>query len=253
MTEGEKIALVDQQRLLENVSATYRRASTQDDWMRRLAVRAVDPWLRKTQSAIEVGCSDGLMTELLSKKLRHLAVVEATESFAKLVQERQLPNVDIFNLMAETYRPKSPVDCVFLTWVLTHIVDPQLLLCEIKSWLVPGGFIYVVVPNMRVLSRQLALHMGLIEDLYGLTENDCNHGHVRAYDRQRLNAELQLAGFETFSQGGLMLKPLADFQMDQLYEQRILDESHIEGLYRLGLEYPDFASAIFSIAGVKQS
>jgi hypothetical protein len=54
------------------------------------------------------------------------------------------------------------------------------------------------------------------------------------------------------SQGGLMLKPLADYQMDILYQQQVLQEAHVDGLFRLGLEYPDFASAVFSIARVKK-
>lgn len=43
-----------------------------------------------------------------------------------------------------------------------------------------------------------------------------------------------------------MLKILADFQMDKLIETEILKEQ-IDGLYKLGLEYPDLCGSLFSI------
>jgi hypothetical protein len=62
-----------------------------------------------------------------------------------------------------------------------------------------------------------------------------------------LNRELRSAGFETVAEGGLMLKILADFQLDELIDDGTLQQSHIDGLYRLGLEYPDLCGSLFSI------
>jgi hypothetical protein len=93
----------------------------------------------------------------------------------------------------------------------------------------------------------MARHMGIIEDLFGLTKNDINHGHRRVYDRQKLSQDLARAGLVEVAQGGLMLKPLADFQMDAMYNAGIIGESQVEGMYKLGLEYPDLAGSIFSV------
>ena len=108
------------------------------------------------------------------------------------------------------------------------------------------------MPNARALSRQLALHMGLLKDLKELTENDHNHGHRRVYDRVTINADIAAAGFENVSQGGIMLKILADFQMDQLIDNGMLRDQQIDGLYSLGLEYPDLCGSLFSVCRIKQ-
>lgn len=251
MTEGAE-NLLGRQVLLDRVASTYRRGSAQDDAMRQLFVRTVEPWLKESHVGLEIGCSDGQMTEMLAARLGRLDVVEASEYFIGEACRRGLPNVVAHHTMIEDYVADQTYDRIFATWVLTHLADVRQVLGRVCSLLAPGGLLFVAVPNVRVLSRQLALHMGLIEDLYALTENDRNHGHVRAYDRQRLSRELESAGFELIEQGGLMLKMLADYQMDELYANGILGERHIEGLYRLGREYPDLASAIYCVCRVKE-
>jgi hypothetical protein len=44
-----------------------------------------------------------------------------------------------------------------------------------------------------------------------------------------------------------MLKLLADFQLDQLYEAGILGDAQVDGLYKLGLEYPDLCGSLFAV------
>jgi 2-polyprenyl-3-methyl-5-hydroxy-6-metoxy-1,4-benzoquinol methylase len=244
--------LPSQQALLEKVAGSYRRNSKQDNLMREHCVQAAEPWMDGAHTGLEIGCSDGLMTQMLAGRLARLHVVEATESFAAAVRERNLDNVILHRMMIEDYVPDESFDCIFATWILTHLLDAQVVLKRARDWLRPSGVLFVVVPNARVLSRQLALQMGILSDLYELTANDRNHGHVRAYDRQRLNRELDAAGFATVAQGGLMLKPLADYQMDGLYARGVLGEEHVEGLFRLGREYPDFASAIYSVCRKRQ-
>lgn len=241
----------DQQTLLERVASTYRRNSVQDGMVRRSCVRAFDPWLNPEGAGLEVGCSDGLLTQLLAERLKTLDVVEATETFIQEARQRALPNVTLHHSMIEGFRTTKRFDAIFLTWILTHLVDPQVVLAHLRGLLAPGGLLFVVVPNVRVLSRQLALHMGLVPDLYALTDNDRNHGHQRAYDRKLLNRELDNAGFETIDQGGLMLKILADQQMDELFGKGILTDAHAEAFYSMGREYPEFASAIFSVCRPK--
>ena len=46
----------------------------------------------------------------------------------------------------------------------------------------------------------------------------CATGHRRVYDRILLNRDIEAAGLEQVSSGGLLLKLLADFQMDKLID-----------------------------------
>jgi hypothetical protein len=59
--------------------------------------------------------------------------------------------------------------------------------------------------------------------------------------------DIKEAGLTQVGQGGLLLKLLADFQMDKMVEAGILGEPQIDGLYKMGLEYPHFAGSLFSV------
>jgi len=182
-----------------------------------------------------------------------LDVVEGSRSFIEKAKGRNLPNVRFYHALFEEFNPRrNYYDAVFAMWVLEHVQDPAQVLRIAHLALKPDGLLFVVVPNANALSRQLARHMGLIEDLKSLTENDLRHGHRRVYDRVSLNRELTQAGFTLVSQGGLMLKPFADFQMEQLIRQRILEEPQLEGLWSLGFEYPDLCGSLYAICSPSQ-
>ena len=44
-----------------------------------------------------------------------------------------------------------------------------------------------------------------------------------------------------------MLKILADFQMDKLIDMGILGNEQLEGLHKLGLQYPDLSGSLFTV------
>jgi protein-L-isoaspartate O-methyltransferase len=238
---------LEQAAFLEQVAQTYRGDSSQDTEMRRRLFDIVGDWMRPGGAALEVGCSDGFMSELISRRVEMLDIVEATRHFQDVVTSRSLPNARIHGILVEDFCPERSYDYIFCTWVLTHVPDAQQLLQRLRAMLAPQGLLFVAVPNARVLSRQLALAMGLLDDLYGLTDNDRKHGHCRAYDRSLLNRELVLAGYDTLAQGAILLKPLADFQMDALIDSGVFQRQHLDGLMSLGHEYPDLCSAIYSV------
>ena len=100
----------------------------------------------------------------------------------------------------EEFKPDGKFDYVFATYVLEHVADSIALLKHARSLLSEHGLLFVVVPNARAMSRQIARHMGLIDDLFALTKNDINHGHRRVYDRCTLNTDIAAAGLQQVSQ-----------------------------------------------------
>lgn len=234
---------------LESVTATYVTSeSPQDCLIKSLAVRTVAPFLDQSMRGLELGCSDGFMTALLASKLSQLTVVDGSPTFIEKARARAagLPVEFVLSLF-EDYVPTTKYDCIFATYVLEHVHDPVVFLRNAAQWLTKDGIFYLVVPNARAMSRQLARHMGLINSLYDLTPNDLNHGHRRVYDLASFNCDLNAAGLQRITQGGLLFKPFADFQMDRLIESSIVGESQMEGLYQLGLEYPEFAGSLFAL------
>ncbi len=237
---------------LDRVYSTYTvDTSSQNRELRRLSLKSFAPHI-KGERGLELGCSDGYMTEKLASFLPHLDVVDGSKNFLDEARKRQLPNVRFIYSLFEEFTSTEKYDCVFASFILEHVADPIGVMKMAKSVLKPDGRLFITVPNARALSRQLALHMGLLKDLKEMTQNDFNHGHRRVYDRVTLNRDIAEAGFESISQGGVILKILADFQMDQLIDQGMLKEAHMDALYSLGLEYPDLCGSMFSICRLKQ-
>lgn len=240
-------ALEDERQFLDAVGETYTiTASPFMQALRAFALRVIAPHANGG-AGLEVGSADGSMTALLAGIVDQLDVVDGSERFLEQVRRRNLPNVRCLHALLEEFAPEKEYDSIFALFVLEHVIDPVTCLQRMRAMLARRGTLFVVAPNARALSRQLARQMGLLNGLEDLTENDHRHGHRRVYDRTRLNRDLADAGLEPIAEGGLLLKLLADFQMDQLIREGVISGAHLEGLYRLGLEYPDFSAALFSI------
>lgn len=243
--------VASEKQFLDKVYTTYTvDTSAQTMAMRKLIMRTFSPYL-KGGRGLELGCSDGFMTEMISKQVDHLDVVDGSRKFLEEAGKRHLPNVKFIYSLFEEYTTPEKYDCVVASYILEHVFDPVAVMKMARTVLKPDGLLCLLVPNARALSRQLGLHMGLLKDLKELTQNDHNHGHRRVYDRVSINRDIEAAGFENVSQGGVMLKILADFQMDQLIDKGILKDQHLNALYSLGLEYPDLCGSLFSVCKIK--
>lgn len=240
----------DEMSFLESVIPTYTTSdSPQDRVIKTLAVRTFKPFINSSglRRTLEFGCCDGFMTSLISEIVDDLTVVDGSQTFIDMARRKVRSDVKFVHALFEDYRPEKGFDYIFATYVLEHVNDSVGFLSQMRKMLNENGLIFLVVPNARALSRQLARHMGLLDDLYALTLNDKNHGHRRVYDRILLSRDIDNANLVQIGQGGLLLKLLADFQMDKLIESEVLGEIQLDGLYRMGLEYPDLAGSLFSI------
>jgi 2-polyprenyl-3-methyl-5-hydroxy-6-metoxy-1,4-benzoquinol methylase len=250
---GKGMNLESEKHFVDNLYSTYTTVYTPHAHIKKdLVIRAFKPFIQGGE-ALELGCADGYMTERLAHLVDTLDVVDGSSGFLKEARKASLTNVDFICALFEEYETHKRYDYIFATYILEHVLDPMAILKRMKTLLKSSGLLFITVPNARALSRQIALHMGLIEDLKQLTDNDRKHGHRRVYDRISLNRHIDTAGFRTISQGGILLKILADFQLNKLLTEKILTEDHYDALYSLGLEYPDFCDSLFSICAKKET
>jgi 2-polyprenyl-3-methyl-5-hydroxy-6-metoxy-1,4-benzoquinol methylase len=244
--------LEEERAFLDKVFHTYNVCNSPlEAAMRRFAVKTFEPHIRRGRG-LELGCSDGLMTEMLAQRVARLDVVDGSRKFLRKASQRQLSNVRFIYSLFEEFRPARKYDCIFASYILEHVLDPVGVLRVARSLLTRMGYLFVIVPNAHAASRQLAVHMGLIRGVKELSQNDYDHGHRRVYDRATLIADLEIAGFEIIQQGGLFFKILADFQMDQLIQSGFLKEAHLDALHRLGEEYPELCGSLYAICKVKR-
>lgn len=238
----------DEKAFLESLIHTYVTSeSSQDRLIKTLAIRTFMPFINKNKHALEFGCCDGFMTSLIAPLCADLTVVDGSKKFIEMARRQVPSNVNFVHALFEDFEPGRKFDYIFAAYVLEHVQDEIGFLTQACSLLSEEGLLFIVVPNARAMSRQIARHMGLVNDLFALTQNDINHGHRRVYDRASLNLDIETAGLMQVVQGGLLLKLLADFQMDKMIDAGIIGEQQIEGLYKMGLEYPDFAGSLFSV------
>lgn len=241
-----KCAMEDEKKFLDDITLTYVANSSQDMVMRQLTVRTIRPFIKRG-IGLELGCSDGFMTELLSGLVDRLDVLDGSKEFLENTKKKGIPNTNFIYTLFEEYEPKELYDVIFATYVLEHVREVQPVLSMIRKALKKDGMLYVVVPNAHALSRQLAVHMNIFDNLHYLTQNDLNHGHRRIFNRVMLDRELKDGKFDIIAQGGIFLKPFADFQMDKIYDNNIIGVEQIEGMYSLGKQYPDLCSALYAV------
>ena len=216
--------------------------------MRRFAFEACRPYLAGRR-ALELGCSDAELSAQWAQQVETLDIVDGAQP--SVDQARALPhrNIRVFHSLFERFEPPGRYDLIIAVYVLEHVIDARALLARCRRWLTQDGLVFLVVPNALALSRQLAKAMGLISDLYALTDNDHRCGHRRVYDLPRLQADITAAEYHLHRTGGLMVKPLADFQLNQLYDSGFLTDAHADGLHALAGRYPELAGSVFAVAG----
>lgn len=191
-------------------------------------------------SVLELGSSDGLMTEELVSEFSRVVVLEGSAKNVASVGA-QFPSVEIHHGLFEAFETAERFDNIIAARVLEHLDDPVAVLRKTKQWLKPGGLLHVVVPNAESLNRKLGLAMGLIQSLDELTDRDRHVGHVRVYRRDLLVQHIRQAGLEPVEIAGTFLKPLSNAQMQSWTPELI------RGFYQLSDELPQYCTEIYAV------
>lgn len=85
--------------------------------------------------------------------------------------------------------------------------------------------------------------MGHLQTTRDFSAKDVAHGHRRIYDPDSLRADVMAAGLSIVAEGGWLLKPVSDAQIESDWSAELLD-----AYMRLGERYPDIAANIYVIA-----
>lgn len=193
------------------------------------------------------GAGEGDSTKLIAPLFKQVVVREGSKKFIDKAKEnlKEYKNIYFSEGLFETFIAKEQFDVIIANYIFEHIEDVQQIMNICYDSLKEKGILFITVPNAKALSRQLALKMELIDDLYSLTENDLKHGHKRVFDMQMLLNEVEKTSFRVKAKGGLFLKEFADFQLKQMLETGLINEKHFIGMRKLAEDYPDIAGSVW--------
>jgi 2-polyprenyl-3-methyl-5-hydroxy-6-metoxy-1,4-benzoquinol methylase len=217
------------------------------DWvLRRYIMRAFEPFFRPGR-ALELGCYQGQMTELIAERYRDLDVVEASDELIANASQRLGTRARFIHGTFEQVEVRERYDAVFLVHTLEHLDDPVLVLRRIRDWLTPAGRLFVAVPNANAASRQIAVAMGLIPHNSAVTDSERLHGHRITYSLDTLQRDVRQGGLRVVHAGGVFFKALANYQFDQLLGGDVISDGYLDGCFELGLRYPDLCASVFTV------
>jgi len=217
-----------------------------DYHMHDYMLRTFEPFLPKGR-ALELGCYEGAFTEKLTTLYDDLTVVEGASKLIAKAQSRIGKRANFILDQFERFKPRGCFEAIFLLHTLEHIDEPVPLLQRIGSWLSPDGRLFLAVPNAYAASRQIAVAMGLIASPTAVTQGEHLHGHRRTYCLETFKGDITAAGLNIVESGGILFKPLANFQFDTLLEKQIILKDFLDGCYLLGKHYPELCASIYAI------
>src|SRR5688572_8934389 len=109
---------------LKNSAAYYSPADSLDR-----AVISLDAWwvekYVKGPAVLEMGCSDGTSSQLLSERSERLDIIDGSEAYCQLVREK-LPakNVHVHHVLYENFAPQNLFNDIVFARSLDYVTDP---------------------------------------------------------------------------------------------------------------------------------
>lgn len=218
-----------------------------DGIVRDFLLCRIEKFISRNSKVLEIGSHDGFMTERLLRYFERVTVLEPVKHLAETVKLKfaEAVSVEIGTIVENVIKEKF--DLVFLVHVLEHLANPIDELVEIKRFLNHQGLVVIMVPNANALSRIIAVEMGLIPNVECVTEGERLQGHQRTYTMNTLQSHSESAGYQVIEKGGILLKPLANFQMDLALSKEIITDSYINALNILSEKDFTYSSSIFVV------
>jgi SAM-dependent methyltransferase len=117
----------------------------------RRIFRSLAPLLPKQAKVCDLGCGGGMLMDFLrSGDLAETAGYElqGIEPSAAPAKQAQTKGHDVFEGTLEEYNARNDFDLVVMNDVFEHLPDPLRTLISARDRIVPGGYIFIRVPNI---------------------------------------------------------------------------------------------------------
>jgi trans-aconitate methyltransferase len=147
----------------------------------KLIIWALSKYCPKMKSFLEIGCGTGFVISAISTNFPNTRIEGSEYLEEGLVYARQrLPSAKFTQMDARNIPYNSNIDVIGAFDVLEHIEEDNVVLQQIYKALVPGGIVFITVPQHHWLWSAV--------DVYAC--------HVRRYSSNELHQKVFSAGFE---------------------------------------------------------
>ncbi len=140
---------------------------------------------------LDVGCSDGSMTEQFGPRFT-ISGVDASEKSVQVARSKGI-DAQICNVEEGLPYDAETFDIVIATEVLEHVLRTDFVLHEINRVLRPGGHLIVTTPNVNSIT---SLAMMILLDMPPFASARYRAPHVRDFTIRTLKMALGNHGFE---------------------------------------------------------
>lgn len=199
------------------------------------------------RSLLELGIGHGFTADIFNTASdRHVLVEGSQLVIDQFKAAHPAFNAELVYGYFESFETEEKFDVIVMGFILEHVIDPGLLLAKFRSFLRPGGRLFVTVPNAKSMNRRLGLELGVIDDIYSLNKNDLALGHRRQYCLDTLKKELVQHGYSIAYEEGIYLKPLPLNVLKTLPDFK----NNLQAMLRIGIEFPELCVGLLVEASV---
>ena len=230
-----------------------------DYWVSMKVIERFLPYMRSSR-CLEIGCYDGTVTQELSRRYEHVLAIDASANALKIAKSKCLnesnviikhENLDqLSNLKEDDLCQRfftNPIDVILMN-IVEHLDDSKKSLKTLYENIATGSRIFVQVPNVDSLSRQIASRMEVIDTVDKITEFEKQCGHRENFSFDSLDFLIRSINFRVKVSFGVGLKTLSSGQFDKALQLGVIEQAYIDAIFSLDQIFPSMSGSICLVA-----
>ena len=192
---------------------------------------------------LELGCSTGLSTKLLSDLGLNITVVEGSQfNIQQTKKNFDLSEKVEFHLsLWNNFSTSHKFSDILLVDSLQFIEKKERLLNKYKKILAKNGLFHIVIPNSNSLHRHIGLEMGIINSLTDQSDRDIAVASSQDLDWELSRKLFKKVGLEVLKETPILLKPFDNKTMLSFSEQQI------KAYFKVASKFKDICSHMYFV------
>jgi SAM-dependent methyltransferase len=206
-------------------------------------------------SIVEIGCGlIPIFCEYFDFKEYYL--IEPSEEFvnnAKILAKSRdniIIKQDYFENVFQEIKA-SKIDFIIASSLLHEVPDPKKFLKSVKNLCNPDTIVHINVPNVYSFHRILAKEMGIIDDIFAMSETERKFQRSTRFDKKTFLDCIELCGFSILTFGTYFIKPFNNSQMECLLSAEVADLKIIDGLDGMIKYLPEMGCEMYAEVRLK--